>query len=264
MKFDSDKVNGATAGLCLVSKDTGEAAINGNIEALVCILRAYSFTCGEKTKRKLIAAITGRHFDPSPEYKEFVRCGVDYSDTEIRGCHYVYLWFDSNGELFYIGKGIHERANNMYRRSAEFQERAKGGCCRYIAYNMDEIYALDLERILIWEAAFSGKQLLNVNGGNGVEAVQYCKYDRDALLWYWNHEGVIDRFSELTGIDVIYDARNANISEAVDSRRVWWERWGEQRTNDPKILEELRKAEEKKQKRREYDRNRRKNRSESA
>jgi hypothetical protein len=130
---------------------------------------------------------------------------------------------------------------------------------------MDEIYAFDLEQILIWESVFAGKKLLNADGGNGIEAIQYCKCDRDVLLWYWDHEGTIGRFSELTGIEVIYNARSKNKREAIESRCMWWDtsKWGPE-TNDPFILEALRKEEERKQKQREYQVKRRKNKLDNA
>lgn len=256
MRFDVDKVNGQTAGLgCYYHSDLSDV-INGDVEALVTILKSYSSICGDKTKQRLRDAIDGSRFLGLGGDSAFTRDGIDYCDTPIRGRHFVYLWFDSDGELFYIGKGKERRATNMYSRSAEFREKAEGGCCKYVAYNLDEIYAFDLERILIWEALFSGKQLLNIDGGNGAEAILYCKHERDALLCYWNHEGTIDRFSELTGITVVYDARSLSLDEAIDSRRVWWEgNWV--KTNDPSVLEELRKTEERRQKQREYQANRR-------
>ena len=256
MKFDVEKVNSATAGLCLsLSPSDALAILNGSVETLEIVLKAYSSTCGEKTKQRLRDAIDkyGSAHDSS---SDFAIGGVDYSDTPIRGRHYVYLWFDSAGELFYIGKGLYGRARDLHSRKPEFREKAESGSCKYVAYNMDEIYALDLERILIWEAISAGRQLLNVDGGNGLDAIQYCKRDRDALLWYWNHEGTVSRFSELTGIPVIYDARNIDVAGAIDSRQKWWGEWG-QRTNDPAVLEVQRKTEEKKRKQREYQANRR-------
>ncbi len=255
MKFDSEKVCGATAGLgCYYRGDVSDIVsqvISGDGEALEIILKSFLGICGDKTKQRLRDVIDGSRFMGLSADSDLTRHGVDYSDTPIRGRHYVYCWFDFTGELFYIGKGKGDRATNLYSRSSEFKARAEGGCCRYVAYNLDEIYAFDLEQILIWEALFSGKQLLNVDGGNGAMAIQYCRHDRDALLWYWDREGTIGRFSELTGIEVIYDARNTDVNEKIDSRKTWWEGFTE-RTNDPVVLEEMRRAEEKKRKQKGY------------
>lgn len=251
MKFDIDKVNGRTAGLCTWIPSDNAAIINGDVEVLVALLKDYSHICGAKTKQRLCDAINRISVNAIDENSDLAKQGVNYSDTPIRGVHYVYLWFDSSGELFYIGKGMYNRATDMRSRKPEFREKAEGGRCRYVAYNMDEIYALDLERILIWEAAFAGKPLLNVDGGDGMEAIQYFKHDRDALLYYWNREGAIDCFSELTGIQAIYNVQNMQVNEAIDERKCWWDRPGQQ-TNDPIVLAAQRKANEMKQKQREY------------
>lgn len=251
MKFDIDKVNGRTAGLHTWIPANNEAIINGDVDVLVALLKDYSHICGEKTKQRLCDAINRINVNAIDKSSDLAKQGIDYSDTPIRGVHYVYLWFDSSGELFYIGKGMYNRATDMRSRKSEFREKADGGHCKYVAYNMDEIYALDLERILIWEAAAAGKPLLNVDGGDGMEAIKYFKSDRDALLYYWNREGTIDRFSELTGIQAIYNVRDIPVNEAIDERKCWWDRPGQQ-TNDPTILESQRKAEEAKRKQREY------------
>lgn len=254
MKFDIDKVNGRTAGICTWITADNTAIINGDVEVLVALLKAYSHICGKKTKQRLCDVINRRSVNAIDENSDIAKRGIDYSDTPIRGLHYVYLWFDASGELFYIGKGIYGRAEDLRSRKPEFQEKATGGHCKYVAYNLDEIYALDLEQILIWEAAFAGKSLLNIDGGSGMDAIQYLKNDRDALLYYWNREGTIDRFSQLTGIQAIYNIQNmqsAQVNEAIDERKCWWDRPG-QETNDPNILEAKKKAEELKQLQREY------------
>lgn len=251
MKFPIEKVNCMTAGLTSWSVLDGKRIVNGDVDALEMILKAYSVICGEKTKQRLVNAIVGcgvKDYVPEDEAYAF---GVNYSDTPIRGRHYVYLWFDATGELFYIGKGQYDRVSNIRQRSDTFRARADGGYYRVLAYRMDEIYALDLERVLIWEALLSGKDLLNADCGYGADAIRYCKRDRDALLWYWDREGTIGRFSELTGIEVIYDARNDDLVDVIDERSVWHS-WGSKRsrTNDPRVQEESRLAEEKKRKER--------------
>lgn len=251
MKFDIEKVNGRTAGLITWIPAGSAEIINGNVKFLEALLESYAFICGEKTKQRLCNAINKPHSNIINDVSGLSLYGVDYSDTPIRGLHYVYLWFDANGELFYIGKGAYGRATDMRSRKQKFRDRAEGGQCKFVAYNIDEVYALDLERILIWEAAAAGKQLLNIDGGNGVDAIQYCRHDRDALLWYWDHEGTIARFSELTELQVIYDARNMHQSkellDAIDSRQIWWEE-RDGLSNNPKVLEAERKHEEMKQK----------------
>lgn len=254
MKFDIDKVNGRTAGLCTWIPADNTAIINGDVEILEVLLKEYSHICGKKTKQRLCDAINRRSVNTIDENSDLASKGIDYSDTPIRGLHYVYLWFDANGELFYIGKGSYGRATDMRSRKQEFREKAEGGQCKFVAYNIDEIYALDLERILIWEAVIAGKQLLNVDGGGGMDAIQYCRQDRECLLWYWDHEGTIGCFSELAGIQVIYDARiayqNRCLFDAIDKRKVWWG-MRERLTNNPDVLEYERKLAEKEQKQRE-------------
>lgn len=254
MKFDIDKVNGKTAGICTWIPADNTGIVNGNVELLEALLRSYALVCGDKTKQRLCNAINRPHSNMINDMGDLANHGIDYSDTPIRGLHYVYLWFDANGELFYIGKGMYNRATDIRNRKQEFRDKAEGGHCKFVAYNMDEIYALDLERILIWESVFAGKQLLNVDGGGGIDAIQYCRQDRESLLWYWDHEGTIGRFSELTEIQVIYDARNAYqnrcLFDAIDERKVWWED-REQLTNNPNVLEYERKLAEEKQKQRE-------------
>lgn len=257
MKFPVEKVNTGSAGL-FFSKDMVEAVGKGDVDSLIHIIREYSSICGKETRQKMVDAIVSSSRDFDKHEIEEYSVGIDYSDTPIRGISYVYLWFDFEGELFYIGKGKHCRATDKKGRSDEFVQRAKGGCYRVVAYNLDEIYALDLETILIWEATLAGRKLVNINGSDGISAVQYCTTDRDALLWYWDHWGTITKFSELTGIDVLYNTEGKCVYDAIDSRWHWYANYDHPKTNDPKILEKQRKVEEKKQKAREYQARRRK------
>lgn len=252
MKFNSEKISCTTAGLGILESTVRRIGTSGNTVDLECVLRSYSGICGEQTKKRLVEAIMGRE---SNFVKDDIHAGVDYSDTPIRGRSYVYLWFDSDGELFYIGKGTYSRASDIRQRSAEFQKKAEGGHYVYVAYNMDEVYALDLERVLIWEVLLSGRHLLNVSCGSGADAIRYCKNDRDGLLWYWDHEGTIDCFSKLTEIEIIYDARDKDLNEILDERYIWWsEYYHELKTNDSAIIEEMARLEEKKRRQREYRR----------
>jgi hypothetical protein len=73
------------------------------------------------------------------------------------------------------------------------------------------------------------------------------------LLYYWDHLGVISRFSELTGFVVHYDARNCSRDE-LDGRCVWWENYRDAKVNDPTILSQIREAEERKQRQKEKQR----------
>ena len=153
MKFDIDKVSGRTAGLTTwISVDSTEI-LNGNVEFLEALLKSYALICGDKTKQRLCNAINRPHSNMINGMGDLASRGIDYSDTPIRGLHYVYLWFDANGELFYIGKGMYNRATDIRNRKQEFRDKAATGYCKYVAYNMDEIYALDLERILITSPA---------------------------------------------------------------------------------------------------------------
>ena len=257
MKFHAEKVNGSSAGLFLI-KDVVDAVGEGDVDSLISIIREYSRICGKETRQKMVDAITNSSNDFDKHEIEEYSEGIDYSDTQIRGISYVYLWFDCRGELFYIGKGKYRRAEDKIGRSDEFLQRAEGGYYRVVAYNLDEIYALDLETILILEATFAGRKLVNINGSDGISAVQYCTVDRDALLWYWDHWGAIAKFSELTGIEVLYNAEDKCVYDAIDSRWYWYANYDHPKTNDPKILEEQRKVEEKKRKAREYQARRRK------
>lgn len=255
MKFHAEKVNSSTAGLFILT-GTLEWVGRGDVDSLISIIRSYSSVCGEETRQKMMDAILKepRSFD------EKYRYGIDYSDTPIRGISYVYLWFDCKGELFYIGKGKHNRVEDKIKRSDEFLQRAEGGYYRILAYNMDEIYALDLEAILILEATYAGRNLVNVKSLDGMLAVQYCTQDRDALLWYWNHFGAITRFSELTGIEAIYNIEGKCARDAIDSRWRWYANYDHPKTNDTKVLEKQRKTEERRKKQREYQARRREQR----
>jgi len=232
MKFVENKRSADSAGVYLSDWEI-KGITNGDVTTLCRVLESFSAVCGEKTRKKMIAAINKRPLPKEAEGDEY-RGAIDYSDTPLRGRHYIYLWFDSDGEIFYIGKGEGNRATNLSQRSNLFKEKAVGGKCIILAYNIDEIYALDLEKILILESVVCGKQIINVKSGSGVDAVQYCTKDRHALLWYWNHVGVVDRFSKLIGENILYDATNSELYETLDERHIWWEYHKEIRTNDKK------------------------------
>ena len=225
-----------------------------DIDYLVHILAGVSWEVGDEIKARLHAAI-----DKSKSRAPRQDGCISFRDTPVFGRSYVYLWFDLNGDLFYIGKGTAQRAESLQGRSAEFKEKAASGYYKILADDMAEGYALDLEKILLLEIARQRKTLTNHMYGDAVDAIQYCTGDRDALLYYWNHLGVISRFSELTGVVVHYDARNCSL-EALDERWVWWETYRDVKVNDPTILAEIRAAEERKksqkEKQREYARRR--------
>lgn len=209
-----------------------------DIEEFLVLLGNVSREVGAETRERLLGAV-------QPPRYERVDGGstVLFSDTPVYGNFYVYLWFDENGELFYIGKGSWDRVNDLRSRSDEFRKRAEGGRYEILAAKLRESYALDLEKVLIMEAIYAGKNLLNRKSGDAEDGIRYCSGDRDYLLWYWNHLGVIDRFSVLTGIDSYYDARGGGAA-ALENRSVWW-RKDHPRVNNPKILAEIREAEEK-------------------
>lgn len=225
-----------------------------DIDYLAHILRGVSWQVGDEMKARLHAAI-----DKSKNRAPWQDGRISFRDTPVFGHFYVYLWFDLNGNLFYIGKGTGNRAVSLQGRSAEFKEKAASGYYKILADDMAEGYALDLEKILLLEIACQRTTLTNHMYGDAVDAIQYCTGDRDALLYYWNHLGVISRFSELTGVVVHYDARNCSL-EALDERWVWWETYRDVKVNDPTILAEIRAAEERKksqkEKQREYARRR--------
>lgn len=256
MKFHIEKVNSRSRGLFLMQTHL-EGVCSGDVDSLIYIIREYSRVCGDKTRQKMMDAILdGAHVSDECEIEKY-RYGIDYSDTPLRGRSYVYLWFDCRGELFYIGKGTGDRVEDKARRSAEFVQRSEGGYYRIVAYNLEETHALDLESILILEATFAGRKLVNDKSLDGMLAVQYCTADRDALLWYWDHWGTIAKFSELTGIEVLYNAEDKRVDDAIDARWWWYADHAHPKTNDPKILEEHRRVEEKKKKAREYQARRR-------
>ena len=226
-----------------------------DIDYLVRILENVSWWVGDETRERMRLAIK----EPRCARPQDGR--ISFRDTPVFGHFYVYLWFDLSGDLFYIGKGTGNRAESLQGRSAEFKKKAAGGYYKILADGLNEGYALDLEKILLLECARQRKPLTNRMNGDAVDAVQYCSGDREGLLYYWNHLGVISRFSELTGISVYYDARDRSPFDALDDRRVWWETHFDQKVNDPKVLDEIQRAEERKQKqkekRREYARKRR-------
>lgn len=223
---------------------------NVDIDWFISILKRVSRDVGEETRRRMRSAIVSSSVDDGADM------GVPFWDTPIYGRSYVYLWFDLYGNLFYVGKGQWTRAWDVKQRSAAFQEKAASGYCKILASHLAEDYALDLEKIIIMEAVRCGKQLLNKTAGDGIDAVQYCSGDRDHLLWYWDHLGVISRFSELTKTPVHYDARVYR-EGALGERAVWWNTFGEVKTNDPVVLAEIEKERKRKEKMREYQRNRR-------
>jgi hypothetical protein len=234
---------------------------DAGVDFLVRILKNVSRQVGDETRERLRAAIM------PPQYELPKDGRISFRDTPVFGHFYVYLWFSLSGDLFYIGKGTGNRAESLQGRSAEFKEKAASGYCKILADDMSEDYALDLEKILLLECALQKKSLANRMNGDAADAMEYCSGDRDVLLWYWNRLGVISRFSELTGINVFYDATGNRVasdfskSSALDERLVWWRYYNmHPETNDPRILNEIRAAEEKKQrqkeKRREYARKR--------
>lgn len=256
MKFHSEKVNARSFGLFILESEL-KCVAECDVDALISIIRAYAPICGEKTRQRMIEAIV-KASPPLDESEIEKYChGIDYSETPLRGKSYVYLWFDNQGKLFYIGKGRGNRVADEVSRNDEFMRRAAGGYYRIVAYNLNEIYALDLEAILILEATLAEAKLVNIQSLDGMAAVRYCTKDRDALLWYWDHWGVIANFSELTGIEVIYNVEGKEVREAIDSRWIWYANYNHPKTNDPKIKEEQRKVEEKKKKAREYQARRR-------
>lgn len=222
-----------------------------DIDHFVGILRSVSMRVGEATRERLHNTIQ------SASGKLQTEDEIPFWDTPIYGEFYVYLWFDLNGELFYIGKGIGNRAENMCQRSAEFKDKAASGYYKILASHLNEDYALDLEKILIMEAVRCGKNLLNRTGGDAIDAVHYCSGDRELLLWYWDYLGVISRFSELTGTKVFYYTEGVRVwsgysVSALDGRVAWWG-YSEMHpeTNDPKRLTVIREVEEKERKRKE-------------
>lgn len=232
-----------------------------DVDCLIQILKNISWQVGDETRERLQSAIR------PPRHERPQDGRISFLDTPFFGHFYVYLWFDLSGELFYIGKGTGNRSESQQGRSAEFKEKAASGYCKILADGMSEDYALDLEKILLLECALQRKPLANLMNGDAVDAMEYCSGDREALLWYWNRLGVISRFSELTGIDVFYDATSNRVASdysetnALGERCVWWE-WSDRHpnTNNPQRLAEIQAEEERKQrqkeKRREYTRRR--------
>lgn len=218
-----------------------------DIDYFIRLLKNVTYNVGEETRKKLHDVIDSVSNHGYVSYGDDV---IQFQDTPIYGRFYVYLWFDENGDLFYIGKGSDARVVDLRNRSELFCEKAKNGRCEIIAANMNEGYALDLENILILESKRLGLTLLNNKSCDGLDAVEYCTRDRDHLLWYWDHLGVITRFSELCGMNIWYDARGYS-GDALDERCVWWESHRNIKTNNPEILEAMRKSEEKKEKQRE-------------
>lgn len=251
MKFQGDFGATSVLGHFCGCRDLPDIDING----LIRILENVSWQVGDETRERLRSAIK------PPRYELPLDGRISFRDTPIFGRFYVYLWFDLSGNLFYIGKGTGNRYESTWGRSAEFKKKAASGCCKILADDMSEDYALDLEKILLLECALQRKPLANQMYGDAVDAMEYCSCDREVLLWYWNRLGVISRFSKLTGIDVFYDAtgntKGSDYSEtnALDERVVWWGYFDRHpETNDPKRLAEIGMAEEVKRKRKEQNR----------
>lgn len=216
-----------------------------DIDYLVSILRDVSWQVGDKTRERMRSAIKGPCNMPPQDGR------ISFCDTPVFGDSYVYLWFDLAGDLFYIGKGTGNRVESLQGRSAEFKKKAASGYYKILADDMNEGYALDLEKVLLFECARQGKKLTNHAYGDALEGIQYCSSDRDGLLYYWDHLGVIARFSELTGMTVHYDARNFALRDVLDDRHIWWNMYRDVKVNDPEILAKMQKEEEQNRKRRE-------------
>lgn len=222
-----------------------------DIDYLVHLLKNVSWQVGDETKARLHAAIEKR------KIRDLEQDGrISFRDTPVFGRFYVYLWFDSRGELFYVGKGSGNRAESVVGRSDDFKAKAAGGYYKILADEMNEGYALDLEKVLLLECALQERRLVNREYGDAVDAIRYCSGDREGLLYYWDHLGVISRFSELTGIPVFYDARGG-VRDATDDRHIWWEPHEDVKTNKPEALDEIKRDETRKRKRRESYRVRR-------
>ena len=240
MDFDISKKSFKTMGVHSLCKEDElvEYVVEGRDYALYNFLESFSRVCGEETRSQMIAYINKgarKHIDTEDG-------AISFADTPLRGDRYIYLWFDGEGELFYIGKGYHERVTNLYQRSDEFKRRASEAGAKHVilAKEIDDCYALDLEKILIWEAAMQGCNLLNLSYSNGRDALFYYR-ERDVLLWYWNGLGLIDEFSELIGREVVYDLRGKEYDEeAILGKRRWY---GERYlTNDKESVRQIEEA----------------------
>lgn len=87
---------------------------------------------------------------------------------------YTYIWRDSTGVPFYVGKGVGRRAREVYpyRRSAEFMaEYAKGGCFVEIVDDFiheSDSLAHEIELIEMYGRRDDGGLLINkTDGGEG-------------------------------------------------------------------------------------------------
>jgi hypothetical protein len=81
------------------------------------------------------------------------------------GEHYVYIWTDNFGDVFYVGSGKEYRYKsvNDKARSAEFMEWFNNSECvpQVVAYDMSKDESLEFERQLIEAYTELGFQLVN-------------------------------------------------------------------------------------------------------
>lgn len=100
--------------------------------------------------------------------------------------YYVYVWRDSAGVPFYVGKGKDNRANITHRRSPEFMEiHAQGGCTVEIVdwfIHESQAHAHEVDLIDRYGRREYGGTLINkTDGGEGISGYVHTDDARESI-----------------------------------------------------------------------------------
>jgi len=89
---------------------------------------------------------------------------ADYSDSYTQtGAYFVYLYVDSEGEIYYVGMGNQLRFQYKYGRNEDFEKKYKDSNSKVVlaAKWCTRKMATEIERLMIWKCQLSGFRLVN-------------------------------------------------------------------------------------------------------
>lgn len=139
---------------------------------LVSDLSDWLRVAGDNAKAELIKDIKGRTYDRKKMVEYGLRSGyikhlaADYSDT-ARWCgeHFVYLFVNELGNIYYVGCGDTCRLQGRTGRNNDFREQYFSGNSKVVLlakWCIREV-ALQIEKYAIWECQMRGFNLTNKN-----------------------------------------------------------------------------------------------------
>ena len=117
--------------------------------------------------------------------------------------HYVYLHVDSNGIVFYVGKGIGERSTDTSGRTKAWKRKAQGGySVKYFATDLTEKEAISIEDRLITNPN-ADWDLVNVHRSD--TKLDYSTIDWSELFYYDESSPSCLRYAKDIGVGAYKD-----------------------------------------------------------